>query len=134
MLAADAPAVAPAAQVAAAGPRIEIVLPRRARQGDIVRVRVKLPWQGRLAVRVYGAKGGLINVGRARKVNRGWRVVEVRLGPNARVGPMRVLASHRRAGRDTLSATATADVVRRPRGEARGSGRLAHASGRGAVW
>lgn len=109
-------AAAPAAQVAAAGPRIEIVLPRRARQGDVVRVRVKLPWQGRLAVRVYGAKGGLINVGRGRKVNRGWRVVEVRLGPNARVGPMRVLASHQRAGKDTLSATATSAVVKRPRG------------------
>ena len=119
---------------AAAGPRIEIVLPARARQGDVVPVRVKVPWLGRLAVRVYGAKGGLISVGRARKVNRGWRVVPVRLGPNARVGPMRVLASHRRAGKDTLSATATADVVRRPRGEARGSGRLRLASGRGAVW
>ncbi|MBM3681785.1 MAG: hypothetical protein FJW81_10820 [Actinobacteria bacterium] len=109
-------AAAPAVQVAAAGPRIEIVLPLRARQGDVVRVRVKVPWQGRLAVRVYGAKGGLINVGRGRKVNRGWRVVKVRLGPNARVGPMRVLASHQRAGKDTLSATATSAVVKRPRG------------------
>ncbi|MFM7693989.1 MAG: hypothetical protein ACKO7U_06760 [Actinomycetota bacterium] len=109
-------AATPAAQVAAAGPRIEIVLPRRARQGDVVRVRVKVPWLGRLSVRVYGAQGGLINVGRGRKVNRGWRVVKVRLGPNARVGPMRVLASHQRAGKDTLSATATSAVVKRPRG------------------
>ncbi len=67
-------------------------------------------------MRVYGAEGGLITVGRGRKVNRGWRVVAVRLGPNARVGPMRVLATHTRAGKDTLSATGSSAVVKRPRG------------------
>jgi hypothetical protein len=96
-------------------PRLEVRVRRTTTQGSILRIRVKTPWLGRLAVRVYGARGGLINVGRARPVNRGWRVVKVQLGPNARVGTARILVTHRRPAKPLLTAVATVGIAKRPR-------------------
>jgi hypothetical protein len=80
-----------------------------------VKVRVKAPYQGRLTVRVYGAKGKLINVARGRKINRGTRVIDVRLGPNARIGDARVTAILTRPNRPVLRDVETMRVVTRAR-------------------
>ena len=99
----------------AAGPILQITVPRRATQGASVRVYVRAPYRGRLTLRVYGAKGKLINVARGRTINRGTRVVELRLGPNARIGDARVTATLTRSKRPVLRDVATMRVIRRAR-------------------
>ena len=104
-----------AAATVATGPILQISVPKQAKQGAVVKVRVKAPYQGRLTVRVYGAKGKLINVARARKINRGTRVIDVRLGPNARIGDARVTAVLTRPNRPVLRDVETMRVVTRAR-------------------
>ena len=104
-----------AAATVATGPILQISVPKQAKQGAVVKVRVKAPYQGRLTVRVYGAKGKLINVARGRKINRGTRVIDVRLGPNARIGDARVTAILTRPNRPVLRDVETMRVVTRAR-------------------
>ena len=113
--AASTPSSASTATTAPTGPVLLVDAPARVSQGSRVAVRVKAPYQGRLTVRLYGANGGLVNVARGRKVNRGWRSVAVRIGPNARVGPLRVYATLSRPARAQLAAVDLSRIVKRGR-------------------
>lgn len=113
---AAAPGVAPPAEAAAAdavvkvAPELVIVPPRRVVQGTTVVVRVKVPYRGRLTLRTYGARGGLVAVGRGRPVVKGWRKVKLTIGPNTRLGTLRIVATHVRP--QTRALLTAANVTR----------------------
>jgi hypothetical protein len=113
--AASTPSNASAATAAPTGPVLLVDIPARVTQGSTATVRVKAPYQGRLTVRLYGANGGLINVGRGHKVNRGWRTVAVRIGPHARLGTLRAYATLSRPTRAQLAAVDLSRIVKRGR-------------------
>lgn len=113
--AASTPSNASAATAAPTGPVLLVDIPARVTQGSTVIVRVKAPYQGRLTVRLYGANGGLVNVARGRKINRGWRSVAVRIGPHARVGTLRAYATLSRPTRVQLAAVDLSRIVKRGR-------------------
>lgn len=116
---AAAPAIEPGDEAAAEAAAVavesalEVTAPPRVRQGATIVVRVKVPYRGRIAVRVYGQRGKLIAVGRGRPVTRGWRRVKIKLGPHARVGRMSIFVSHNANGRPQLTGTCMSRIAKR---------------------
>jgi len=95
---------------AVAGPALIIQPPKRVRQGTTVIVRVKVPYRGRLTLRTYGERGGLVAVGKGRPVVKGWRKVKLTIGPNTRLGTLRIVATHVRP--QTRALLTAANVTR----------------------
>ena len=98
---------------AVAGPALIIQPPKRVRQGTTVIVRVKVPYRGRLTLRTYGERGGLVAVGKGRPVVKGWRKIKLTIGPNTRLGTLRIVATHvRPQTRAVLTAASVTRVVK----------------------
>ncbi|MCX6391031.1 MAG: hypothetical protein NTX95_00840 [Actinobacteria bacterium] len=95
---------------AVSGPALIIQPPKRVRQGTTVIVRVKVPYRGRLTLRTYGERGGLVAVGKGRPVVKGWRKVKLTIGPNTRLGTLRIVATHVRP--QTRAVLTAANVTR----------------------
>ena len=93
-----------------AGPALIIQPPKRVRQGTTVSVRVTVPDRGRLTLRTYGERGGLVAVGKGRPVVKGWRKVKLTIGPNTRLGTLRIVATHVRP--QTRAVLTAANVTR----------------------
>ena len=111
--AANAPAAAAVDLPVAPRPSLIIVPPRRVQQGTTVVVRVKVPYRGRLTLRTYGERGGLVAVGKGRPVVKGWRKVKLTIGPHTHLGTLRIVATHvRPKTRAVLTAANVTTVVR----------------------
>ena len=109
-----APGESAAGGVAAVlGPALIIQPPKRVRQGTTVTVHVKVPYRGRLTLRTYGERGGLVAVGKGRPVVKGWRKIKLTIGPNTRLGTLRIVATHvRPQTRAVLTAASVTRVVK----------------------
>lgn len=109
-----APGESAAGGVAAVlGPALIIQPPKRVRQGTTVTVHVKVPYRGRLTLRAYGERGGLAAVGKGRPVVKGWRKIKLKIGPHARLGTLRIVATHvRPQTRAVLTAASVTRVVK----------------------
>jgi hypothetical protein len=94
----------------ATGPTLIIQPPKRVVRGTTVTVRVKVPYRGRLTLRTYGERGGLVAVGKGRPVVKGWRNVKLTIGPNTRLGTLRIVATHVRP--QTRAILTAANVTR----------------------